>query len=137
MSSLICQTHSQSPARSRTLHAHYYDADPCRLLLTTVWGAKVRGMFLHTTRKLTGLLKVRVKCSPDDTVGDLKRLIAAQTGTDHTKIQLKKWCVLLPNLAQCRDLTFSVCFLSRYTIYKDHITLADYEIHDGMSLEMY
>ncbi|KAJ8462015.1 hypothetical protein ONZ51_g11174 [Trametes cubensis] len=58
---------------------------------------------------------VRVKCSPDDTVGDLKRLIAAQTGTDHTKIQLKKW----------------------YTIYKDHITLADYEIHDGMSLEMY
>ena len=26
---------------------------------------------------------------------------------------------------------------SRYTIYKDHITLADYEIHDGMSLEMY
>ncbi|KAF8588855.1 ubiquitin-like protein [Ramaria rubella] len=59
--------------------------------------------------------KVRVKCSPDDTVGDLKKLIAAQTGTDYTKIQLKKW----------------------YTIYKDHITLADYEIHDGMSLEMY
>ncbi|CAK5281685.1 unnamed protein product [Mycena citricolor] len=59
--------------------------------------------------------KVRVKCSPDDTVGDLKKLIAAQTGTDHTKIQLKKW----------------------YTIYKDHITLSDYEIHDGMSLEMY
>jgi hypothetical protein len=25
----------------------------------------------------------------------------------------------------------------RYTIYKDHITLSDYEIHDGMSLEMY
>ncbi|KAF8560042.1 ubiquitin-like protein [Imleria badia] len=59
--------------------------------------------------------KVRVKCSPDDTVGDLKRLIAAQTGTDHKKIQLKKW----------------------YTIYKDHITLRDYEIHDGMSLELY
>ncbi|KAI0943841.1 ubiquitin-like modifier hub1, variant 2 [Taiwanofungus camphoratus] len=38
--------------------------------------------------------KVRVKCSPDDTVGDLKKLIAAQTGTDHTKIQLKKWCVV-------------------------------------------
>ena len=34
---------------------------------------------------------VRVKCSPDDTVGDLKKLIAAQTGTDHTKIQLKKF----------------------------------------------
>ena len=27
--------------------------------------------------------------------------------------------------------------LHRYTVYKDHITLADYEIHDGMSLEMY
>ncbi|EKM81165.1 hypothetical protein AGABI1DRAFT_36678 [Agaricus bisporus var. burnettii JB137-S8] len=59
--------------------------------------------------------KVRVKCSPDDTVGDLKKLIAAQTGTDSKKIVLKKW----------------------YTIYKDHITLSDYEIHDGMSLEMY
>ena len=34
---------------------------------------------------------VRVKCSPDDTVGDLKKLIAAQTGTDPSKIQLKKW----------------------------------------------
>ncbi|KAH9965358.1 ubiquitin-related domain-containing protein [Russula dissimulans] len=59
--------------------------------------------------------KVRVKCSPNDTVGDLKKLIAAQTGTDHRKIQLKKW----------------------YTTFKDHITLDDYEIHDGMSLEMY
>ncbi|KAJ3769595.1 ubiquitin-related domain-containing protein [Lentinula raphanica] len=59
--------------------------------------------------------KVRVKCSRDDTIGDLKKFIAAQIGTDHSKIQLKKW----------------------YTIYKDHITLSDYEIHDGMSLEMY
>lgn len=32
---------------------------------------------------------------------------------------------------ECGDM---VC---RYNIYKDHITLADYEIHDGMSLEMY
>ena len=38
-------------------------------------------------------LVVRVKCSPDDTVGDLKKLIGAQTGTDYTKIQLKKWYV--------------------------------------------
>ena len=34
---------------------------------------------------------VRVKCSPEDTVGDLKKLIGAQTGTDPSKIQLKKW----------------------------------------------
>lgn len=78
--------------------------------------------------------KVRIKCNPgktkhsshllyistkyfpiDDTIGDLKKLIAAQTGTHWEKIVLKKW----------------------YTIYKDHITLEDYEIHDGMNLELY
>ncbi|TYJ59039.1 ubiquitin-like protein 5 [Cryptococcus floricola] len=59
--------------------------------------------------------KVRVKCLPTDTVGDLKRLIAAQTGTSAQKIQLKKW----------------------YGAFKDHVTLQDYEINDGMSLEMY
>ncbi|CBQ73505.1 related to ubiquitin-like protein Hub1 [Sporisorium scitamineum] len=59
--------------------------------------------------------KVRVKCSPDDTIGDLKKLIAAQTGTPPQKIILKKW----------------------YTVYKDHITLADYEIADGFSFEMH
>jgi len=59
--------------------------------------------------------KVRIKCLPTDTVGDLKKLIAAQTGTTAQKIQLKKW----------------------YTSFKDHVTLRDYEINDGMSLEMY
>ena len=84
--------------------------------------------------------KVRIKCNPginediiclplvqlifhlnvylylkDDTIGDLKKLISAQTGTHWEKIVLKKW----------------------YTIYKDHITLQDYEIHDGMNLELY
>ncbi len=52
---------------------------------------------------------------PEDTIGDLKKLIAAQTGTKPEKIILKKW----------------------YSTYKDHITLDDYEIHDGMNLEMY
>lgn len=47
--------------------------------------------------------KVRVKCNPDDTIGDLKKLIAAQTGTKSDKIVLKKW----------------------YTIYKDNIRLSD------------
>lgn len=47
--------------------------------------------------------KVRVKCNPDDTIGDLKKLIAAQTGTKYDKIVLKKW----------------------YTIYKDPIRLSD------------
>ncbi|XP_077716150.1 ubiquitin-like protein 5 isoform X1 [Canis aureus] len=64
--------------------------------------------------------KVRVKCNTDDTIGDLKKLIAAQTGTRWNKIVLKKW------------------FLShRYTIFKDHVSLGDYEIHDGMNLELY
>lgn len=76
---------------------------------------------------------MRVKCSPDDTVGDLKKLIAAQTGTDYTKIVLKKWCVIADSsVGGCTDIGSY-----RYTIYKDHITLSDYEIHDGMSLEMY
>uniref|UniRef100_A0A6M2CK92 Ubiquitin-like protein 5 n=1 Tax=Rhipicephalus microplus TaxID=6941 RepID=A0A6M2CK92_RHIMP len=35
--------------------------------------------------------KVRVKCNDDDTIGDLKKLIAAQTGTRWDKIVLKKW----------------------------------------------
>lgn len=47
--------------------------------------------------------KVRVKCNPDDTIGDLKKLIAAQTGTKYDKIVLKKW----------------------YTIFKDQIRLSD------------
>uniref|UniRef100_A0A8C2RCY0 Ubiquitin-like protein 5 n=1 Tax=Capra hircus TaxID=9925 RepID=A0A8C2RCY0_CAPHI len=52
----------------------------------------------------------------DDTIGDLKKLIAAQTGTRWNKIiVLKKW----------------------YTIFKDHVSLGDYEIHDGMNLELY
>jgi hypothetical protein len=56
------------------------------------WDAKVVPL-LHTTapRCRTNICLVRVKCSPDDTVGDLKKLIAAQTGTDWKKIQLKKW----------------------------------------------
>ncbi|XP_011475766.1 ubiquitin-like protein 5 [Oryzias latipes] len=59
--------------------------------------------------------KVRVKCNSEDTIGDLKKLIAAQTGTRYDKIVLKKW----------------------YTIFKDHVSLGDYEIHDGMNLELY
>jgi len=59
--------------------------------------------------------KIRVKCNEDDTIGDLKKLVAAQTGTRPEKIRIQKW----------------------YTVYKDHITLEDYEIHDGMGLEMY
>ena len=40
---------------------------------------------------------------------------APQTGTRPEKLRIQKW----------------------YTVYKDHITLDDYEIHDGMGLELY
>ncbi|KAH7823922.1 putative ubiquitin family protein [Monocercomonoides exilis] len=59
--------------------------------------------------------KIRVKCNSDDTIGDFKKLIAAQCGTRPEKIRLQKW----------------------YTIFKDHLTLDDYEIKDGMGLELY
>ncbi|KAH7648147.1 ubiquitin family [Cryptosporidium xiaoi] len=59
--------------------------------------------------------KIRVKCNSDDTIGDLKKLVAIHTGTRWEKIKIQKW----------------------YTVYKDHITLEDYEIKDGMGLELY
>ncbi|ORX35742.1 ubiquitin-related domain-containing protein [Kockovaella imperatae] len=67
--------------------------------------------------------KVRVKCLPTDTVGDLKKLIAAQTGTTAQKIQLKKWQVHPARWRLTRR---------RYTSFKDHVSLRDYEINDGM-----
>ncbi|MXQ84034.1 hypothetical protein E5288_WYG002634 [Bos mutus] len=42
--------------------------------------------------------KVRVKCNTDDTIGDLKKLIAAQTGTRWNKIVLKKCLDMLESL---------------------------------------
>ena len=59
--------------------------------------------------------KVRVKCMSSDTIGDFKLLVSAHIGTRPDKIRLQKANI----------------------IFKDHITLGDYEIHDGMSLEMY
>jgi len=59
--------------------------------------------------------KVRVKCNNTDTVLVLKKLAAAQLGTRYDKLRIQKW----------------------YNIYKDHISLVDYEVHDGMGLELY
>lgn len=53
---------------------------------------------------------------PTDTMGDLKILTAAQLGTRPEKIVIKR---------------------SQYMVLKDHITLGDYEISDGSSLELY
>jgi len=59
--------------------------------------------------------KIRVKCLPSDTIGDFKKLLSLQIGTSWEKITLKKG----------------------YQVFKDHITLEDYEINDGMNLELY
>jgi ubiquitin-like protein 5 len=56
-----------------------------------------------------------VKVNEDDTIGDLKKVIAAQTGTRPDKIRLQRW----------------------HNVLCDHITLRDYEIHDGTGLELY
>jgi ubiquitin-like protein 5 len=59
--------------------------------------------------------KERIKCFANDTIWNLKQLIAAHIGTKPEKIRLQK----------------------SYTIFKDNITLDDYEIKDGSSLELY
>ena len=59
--------------------------------------------------------KVRVKCFPTDTIFNLKQLIAAHIGTKPEKIKLQNANI----------------------IYKDKITLEDYEINDGTAIELY
>lgn len=60
--------------------------------------------------------RVRIKCLPTDTVGDLKRLAAAKLGTRPERIVLKR---------------------QQYAVLKDHIPLEDYEVADGSSLELF
>lgn len=59
--------------------------------------------------------KIKVKCLPTDTIGDLKKILSLQIGTSYEKLILKKG----------------------YQVYKDHITLDDYEVHDGFNFELY
>jgi ubiquitin-like protein 5 len=59
--------------------------------------------------------KVRIKCFPSDTIFNLKQLIAAHIGTKAEKLKLQ----------------------TSYSVLKDHITLDDYEISDGSSVELY
>ncbi|KAI3405505.1 HUB1 [Candida oxycetoniae] len=59
--------------------------------------------------------KIKVKCLPTDTIEDLKKVLSLQIGTSFDKLVLKKG----------------------HQIYKDHITLEDYEVHDGFNFELY
>ncbi|XP_052584088.1 ubiquitin-like protein 5 [Peromyscus californicus insignis] len=60
-------------------------------------------------------MKVRGKCNTNDMIRDFKKLIVAQTGTCWRKITLKKW----------------------YMVFKSHVSLRDYEIHDRMNPEVH
>jgi hypothetical protein len=68
-----------------------------------------------------------------------------RAGTRPEKIRIQKWCVAaaVPLDAVVAGSTFGSDRLSlpsltvRYNVFKDHITLEDYEIHDGMGLELY
>lgn len=77
---------------------------------------------------------MRVKCSPKDTVGDFKKLVAAQIGTDPHKIVLKKW------YKEYKDhITLEDCKSYLYFVYTTRLTsvvIAD-ELNNGMNLELY
>lgn len=47
-------------------------------------------------------VQVRVKCNEDDTIGDLKKLVAAQTGTRPEKIRIQKWYTIYKVCAVCQ-----------------------------------
>ena len=59
--------------------------------------------------------KCRVKCELQDTIAELKQLVALHIGTPPEKIVLKKG----------------------NNVYKDHIDLDTYEIHNGFEFELY
>ena len=59
--------------------------------------------------------RIRVKCLEEDLVGDFKKIVALQLGSQPAKIVLQKG----------------------NNVLKDHISLGDYEVHDGTNLELY
>lgn len=85
--------------------------------------------------------KVRVKCAPNDLVGDFKKLVAAQIGTEPSKIVLKKWYKEFKDhitLADCKflHLFFGVGIRGRRSGNSFFIYWID-ELHDGMNIELY
>ncbi|EDO14665.1 hypothetical protein Kpol_325p4 [Vanderwaltozyma polyspora DSM 70294] len=60
--------------------------------------------------------KIVVKCLEEDTVEDFKKMVSLQMGgSSYKKLVLQKG----------------------NSVLKDHITLEDYEIHNGTHLELY
>lgn len=112
---MICAHCSFSQDAIRALSSQAINPRP-RAAATVLHAIRRKRASVQEDSLYTVILYIDIAvCSEDDTVGDLKKLVAAQTGTRPDKIRIQKW----------------------YTIYKDHITLADYEIQDGMGLELY
>ncbi|KAL0907368.1 hypothetical protein M5K25_021774 [Dendrobium thyrsiflorum] len=62
--------------------------------------------------------KVRVKCNEDDTIGDLKKLVAAQTGTRADKIRIQKWSWAKDvDIVVLDDWRAWRCWLARISLY--------------------
>ena len=76
--------------------------------------AVISGLFFPSCSH-SSLCQVRVKCQQEETIGNVKKIIAAQSGHRADKIRLQKW----------------------YKVFNDAVSLGDYEIHDGMMLEMH
>ena len=57
----------------------------CSILLSTKNNLRIQMIEVILNDRLGK--KIRVKCNEDDTIGDLKKLVAAQTGTRPEKIR--------------------------------------------------
>ncbi|CDW53663.1 alpha mannosidase 2C1 [Trichuris trichiura] len=67
--------------------------------------------------------KVRIKCNPTDTIGDLKKLIAAQTGTRPEKVVLKK-CVQW-RLSTLINVAFEKMPMPKASLFKNERTTSE------------
>ena len=60
------------------------------------------------------MLQVRVKVNENDTIGDLKRVVAAQSGHAAEKIRLQKWYnVFKDHVRLSGKSLFSICFVTK------------------------
>ncbi|KAL6950142.1 ubiquitin-like modifier hub1 [Hanseniaspora vineae] len=77
--------------------------------------------------------KVRVKCLGEDTVEDFKKVLSVQLG--QTKIPSN---ATMQGASQHSSIQHKRLVLIKGQVtLKDHITLEDYEIHDGTNIELY
>merc|ERR1711924_269353 len=68
--------------------------------------------------------KVRVKCNEDDTVGDLKKLVAAQTGTRRTRSEFRSGTRSIRTTSRWRTTRSTTGWASSCTTTKNIITAA-------------